>query len=75
LGAFVGHRVLDVIVVRERGYKREIRLLPMLMFIKTTVWRMLFSKEADKLERSSDDPRTCTLLFVIFNLCYISQIC
>ncbi len=58
-GRFVGARVLDVIVLREKGYKRETRLLNMLMFVKTNVWRNLFNKEADKLERSNDDPCTC----------------
>uniref|UniRef100_A0A1I7XBR4 Trafficking protein particle complex subunit 5 n=1 Tax=Heterorhabditis bacteriophora TaxID=37862 RepID=A0A1I7XBR4_HETBA len=58
-GESVGVRMLDVITLRERGYKRETKLLGMLMFIKSTVWKNLFGKEADKLERSNDDQCTC----------------
>ncbi|VDN82427.1 unnamed protein product [Brugia pahangi] len=61
-GKFVGSRLLDVIVLREKGYKREIKLLNMLMFVKGTIWKNLFNKEADKLERSNDDP--CQYLLI-----------
>lgn len=60
MGAFVGRRVFDVIWMREmRVHRREIRLLPMLLFVKGTLWQALFGQEADDLERSSDDPKTC----------------
>ncbi|VDO12705.1 unnamed protein product, partial [Haemonchus placei] len=49
-GKLVGIRLLDVITLRERGYRRETKLLGMLMFIKSCVWKNLFGKEADKLE-------------------------
>uniref|UniRef100_A0A914EII2 Trafficking protein particle complex subunit 5 n=1 Tax=Acrobeloides nanus TaxID=290746 RepID=A0A914EII2_9BILA len=57
-GRFVGVRLLDLIVLREKSYKRDVKLLNMLMFVKVTVWKSLFNKEADKLERSNDDPLT-----------------
>ncbi|KAI6184122.1 Mitochondrial DNA polymerase catalytic subunit [Aphelenchoides bicaudatus] len=55
-GKFVGTRLLDVIVLREKSYKRDIKLLNALMFVRGTLWKNLFNKEADKLERSNDDP-------------------
>lgn len=58
-GKQVGLRMFDIITLREKGYKRETKLLGMLMFIKSTVWKNLFGKEADKLERSNDDHCTC----------------
>ncbi|CAO4366352.1 unnamed protein product [Caenorhabditis nigoni] len=61
-GKQVGLRMFDIIVLREKGYKRETKLLGMLMFIKSTVWKNLFGKEADKLERSNDDH--CTYLLI-----------
>ncbi|OZC06502.1 DNA-directed DNA polymerase [Onchocerca flexuosa] len=61
-GKFVGSRLLDVIVLREKGYRRETKLLNMLMFVKGTIWKNLFNKEADKLERSNDDP--CQYLLI-----------
>jgi len=54
-GKFVGSRLLDLIVFREKGYKRETKLLSMLMFIKSTLWKNIFGKEADKLEKNSEN--------------------
>ncbi|CAJ0606645.1 unnamed protein product [Cylicocyclus nassatus] len=61
-GKIVGIRLLDVVTLREKGYRRETKLLGMLMFIKSSVWKNLFGKEADKLERSNDDQ--CTYLLI-----------
>jgi len=58
LGWNVGVRILDLLFVRERNSKREVKLLNILLFIKSTMWRSLFGKEADKLEHASDDERT-----------------
>jgi len=57
-GYFVGSKLLDVIIIREKGFKRETKLLPMLMLLKGMIWKNVFGKEADKLERSNDDPST-----------------
>ncbi|KAF7995132.1 hypothetical protein HCN44_004604 [Aphidius gifuensis] len=58
LGAEVGHKITDLLVIREKGGKREIKLLNALLFIKSTVWKSLFGREADKLEHANDDERT-----------------
>lgn len=58
IGGEVGHRITDLLVVREKGGKREIKLLNVLLFIKSTVWKSLFGREADKLEHANDDERT-----------------
>jgi len=58
LGQHVGAHILDVLFLREKGYKREVKLLSMLIFIKSTFWKILFGKEADKLEQANDDDRT-----------------
>lgn len=58
IGMEVGHRITDLLVVREKGGKREIKLLNILLFIKSTVWKSLFGREADKLEHANDDERT-----------------
>ncbi|XP_047990288.1 trafficking protein particle complex subunit 5 isoform X1 [Leguminivora glycinivorella] len=58
IGQDVGARLLDLYFVRERGGKREIKLLNMLLFVKSTLWKVLFGKEADKLEHANDDERT-----------------
>nr|CAG4651445.1 EOG090X0H7V [Simocephalus serrulatus] len=61
-GQQVGTRMLDLLIVREKNGKREIKLLQILIFIKSTVWKSLFGKEADKLEHSNDDDRTYYLI-------------
>jgi hypothetical protein len=40
----------------EEQYKREIRLMGILQFVSTSVWKSLFGKSADSLERSLDHP-------------------
>ncbi|XP_052860100.1 trafficking protein particle complex subunit 5 [Anopheles cruzii] len=58
LGKDVGSRIIDLYFVRERNSKRETKLINMLLFIKTTLWKTLFGKEADKLEHATDDECT-----------------
>ena len=40
MGHHVGVRILDVLVLRERGFKRETKLLNMLLFIKSNLWKV-----------------------------------
>lgn len=40
MGQHVGVRILDVLVVRERGFKRETKLLQILIFVKATLWKV-----------------------------------
>ena len=58
LGYQVGSRLLDLVFVREKAAKRETKLLNVLLFVKSTLWKTLFGKEADKLEHANDDERT-----------------
>jgi len=39
-GQQVGIKMLDLLIVREKGGKREIKLLQILIFIKSTVWKV-----------------------------------
>jgi hypothetical protein len=64
----VGSRLLDLIVLREKSYKRDIKLLNALMFVRGTLWKNLFNKEADKLERSNDDPCKCKFFCTLYLL-------
>lgn len=58
MGQHVGVRILELLFLREKNFKREIKLLNMLLFVKSNVWKTLFGKEADKLEHANDDERT-----------------
>ena len=64
-GYTVGLRVLELLAIRGSGtnitrsgltneYRRETKLMGILQFISTTVWKSLFHKAADSLERSID---------------------
>ena len=39
-GQQVGIKMLDLLIVREKSGKREIKLLQILIFIKSTVWKV-----------------------------------
>ncbi|CAD5125237.1 DgyrCDS13479 [Dimorphilus gyrociliatus] len=54
-GKHVGSRLVDVLFLRERSYKRETKLLNVLLFIKSNLWKSLFGKEADGLEKDNEE--------------------
>ena len=54
-GYTVGLRVLELQSLRERGSKRRTRLLQILQWVSSDVWRSLFGKTADSLERSTEN--------------------
>lgn len=53
IGFGVGIRLLEVLVYRERGSRREVQLLKALLFLQTTLWRYLFGRDAQDLEQSN----------------------
>jgi len=59
LGYRVGSRMLELMIWRteasSKAPKRETRFLPALMWIHTVLWRQLFGKPADAIERSVEN--------------------
>ncbi|TDL28930.1 TRAPP I complex [Rickenella mellea] len=59
LGYRIGTRVLELMIWRNESVskapKREIRFLPALMSIHTQVWRAVFGKPADAIEKSVEN--------------------
>ncbi|KAK9468830.1 NO signaling/Golgi transport ligand-binding domain-containing protein [Lipomyces arxii] len=54
-GYHVGQRVLELTAIREiKNSKREIRVLGLLQFININIWKAIFGKPADALEKSKD---------------------
>ncbi|KAK9463176.1 NO signaling/Golgi transport ligand-binding domain-containing protein [Lipomyces oligophaga] len=54
-GYHVGQRMLELTVVREiKNAKRETRVLGLLQFILTSIWKNIFGKSADALEKSRE---------------------
>jgi len=56
-GYTVGSRLVDLLYVKDRGNRRETKVLNILLFVKVNLWKELFGKEADKLEQASDDDK------------------
>ncbi|KAL1923012.1 uncharacterized protein VTP21DRAFT_9388 [Calcarisporiella thermophila] len=54
-GYRVGQRFLELLMWRERHGKRETRVLGVLYFVHTVVWKCLFGKQADSLEKSTEN--------------------
>ncbi|KAK4518466.1 uncharacterized protein ATC70_008684 [Mucor velutinosus] len=54
-GYRVGSRVLELLAWREKSAKREIKVIHVLYFIHSTVWKALFGKQADSLEKSTEN--------------------
>ena len=63
LGYRVGTRVLELMVWRNESSsktpKREVRFLPALMSIHTQVWKSVFGKPADAIEKSVENADEC----------------
>ncbi|XP_058114111.1 uncharacterized protein LOC131256989 isoform X1 [Magnolia sinica] len=53
-GYAVGARVLELLCHRDKGNRRETRLLGILSFVHSTVWKVLFGKVADSLEKGTE---------------------
>lgn len=62
LGNSVGFHLVEILNYREKNPKRENKLINTLLFLKGSVWKSLFGKEADKLERADDDEKTYLII-------------
>ena len=66
LGYRIGTRVLEVMAWRaesgSKAPKREVRFLPALMSIHTQVWKAVFGKMADAIEKSVSNEDECASL-------------
>ena len=49
----MGVRLLELLTWRERGGRRDVRLLDALKFVHTTLWRALCGRVARDLEQSN----------------------
>ncbi|CBZ53943.1 transport protein particle component Bet3 domain-containing protein [Neospora caninum Liverpool] len=55
LGLRVGYKILDLLVYRERHKKREIKVLSILTFVSTCVWRYLFGHSGELLKAQDNE--------------------
>lgn len=54
--------MLELLTWREKVAKRETRVLGVLYFIHNVVWKSLFGKQADSLEKSTENEDECKLV-------------
>ncbi|KAJ3120644.1 TRAPP subunit trs31 [Nowakowskiella sp. JEL0407] len=54
-GYRVGIRTLELLWFREKQGKRETKVLQTLYFIHSNLWKYLFGKQADSLEKSTEN--------------------
>lgn len=55
LGYNIGIKFLELVTLKDgKNSKREIKLVEMLQFIHSVIWKKLFGKVADGLEKSQD---------------------
>ena len=62
MGQRIGRSLIDLTFHREKHGKRETRIVNILVFIKSSLWRNLFGKEADGIERAVDFDNTYYLI-------------
>ncbi|OZJ06404.1 hypothetical protein BZG36_00669 [Bifiguratus adelaidae] len=55
IGFRVGLRLHELLVWRDKNGKRETKMLNILYFIHTVLWRNMFGKQADSLEKSTEN--------------------
>lgn len=53
VGHGVGLRLLEILAYRERAGRRDTRLLDVLRFVHSTLWKYLFGRQAKDLEQSN----------------------
>lgn len=72
LGRQVGIRFFQLHWLREKAYKLENRIVPMLHFLQTVIWKEMTGRPADSLEKSTDRDNECksALLACMFTVRY-----
>ncbi|TEB19386.1 TRAPP I complex, subunit 5, partial [Perkinsus sp. BL_2016] len=64
MGKAVGERLFDVLYLRERGYKRETKLIGVLTFIINSAWKTAFGRVAE-LHETQDEYIISDSFFVL----------
>ena len=63
IGFRVGLRLLEMLCFREKSSKRDVRLLDVLKFVHSTLWKYLFGRQARDLEQSNTVRAAFPVLF------------
>ena len=55
----MGLRICQLNNVRDKNWKRQIKLVPFLFWIHTAFWSKITGKSADSLEKSTENENEC----------------
>eukprot|EP00043_Microstomoeca_roanoka_P028950 m.20233 g.20233 ORF g.20233 m.20233 type:complete len:182 (+) comp8837_c0_seq2:82-627(+) len=56
MGRRVGIRTVEMMALRERTFRRRIKVQEVVSFLQSNLWRTLFGKQADLLEQATNEP-------------------
>lgn len=51
----IGEKLLEISTLRDKGFKKETKIESILHFIHNNLWKMLFNKQADGIQRSTEN--------------------
>lgn len=51
----IGEKILEITFLRDKGHKRELKIVNMLQFVHNNLWKHLFNKNADGIQKSTED--------------------
>lgn len=63
IGKHVGYGLAEMIQMKEKPGKRETRILGILYYVNSIVWKYVFGKQADSLEKSTENADECINYF------------
>jgi hypothetical protein len=63
VGYQVGYKYYELSTFREKNTKREIKTQNIIQYIGNNIWKSLFSKAIDNIEKSSEKDNQCFLFF------------
>ncbi|RYY87227.1 hypothetical protein EON63_04345 [archaeon] len=58
-GFGIGQRAIELVSCRDRVTRRETRIVSILQYVSQVLWKYLFNKTADNLERSMQNEDEC----------------
>ena len=66
-GFGIGQRVVELVSCRDRVTRRETRIVSILQYVSQVLWKYLFNKTADNLERSMQNEDECKAIAYIYH--------
>lgn len=64
IGKSVGLRLYEISLWRDKSSKRENQLLNVLFYVTNSFWKLICGRNADSLERSTDNENECNSSFM-----------